>query len=76
MGGGDVDKRHPAKRAATVDFSLLKTEAKTVIKRNIIKEWQHSWDTGSTGRHIYSPQQLGGGGEHFNGIERGPYTIE
>ena len=28
---------------------LSKSEAKGIIKRNIIKEWQNSWDTGNRG---------------------------
>ena len=40
-----------------MDIKLSKSEAKAIIKRNINKEWQHNWDTGTTGRHLYSIQQ-------------------
>ena len=32
-----------------MEISLSKSEAKGIIKRNIIKEWQHSRDTTNTG---------------------------
>lgn len=39
------------------DILFSKSEAKSLIKINIIKEWQHSWEAGGTGRHLYTIQK-------------------
>ena len=49
-----IDYRHYIKHFFKY---ILMDPNKGIIKRNLIKEWQHSWDTGNTGRHLYAVQR-------------------
>ena len=58
-----VDKL--AKRALDRDqicvVPLGKGEAKSFISRYVLRVWQGMWDSGNTGRHLYSVQREVGG---------------
>ena len=50
----DALGKQALKHEEIMDISLSKSEAKGITKRNI-KEWQHSWYTANTGRHLPTP---------------------
>lgn len=45
-----------------IDFNvpLSKCEIKSIIKGNIIKEWQETWNTDNKGRHLYNIKKMVG----------------
>lgn len=55
---GCINFKRMRKQEEILGISLSKSEAKGIIKRNIIKEWQHR-DTANTGWHLYAVQQVG-----------------
>lgn len=52
----DTLAKQALKQEEVMAISLSKCEAKWIIKRSILKEWQHTWDNGETGRHLYAVQ--------------------
>ena len=72
----DALAKQTRKHEEIVDISLSKSEAKGIIKRNIIKECQHSWETANTGRHFYAVQSEVGkvrSAKHLNKTESKTY---
>lgn len=61
---GNEHADHLAKQALTLlevmDISLSKMEAKSLVKRNILAEWQEQWNTSNTGRHLHALQNTVG----------------
>lgn len=43
-----------------IDISISKTEAKSIIKKALIKSWQNIWGKEKFGRHLYSIQRVEG----------------
>jgi len=58
----DTLAKQALERQHKTDILLSKAEVKTIIKRNIMKEWQHSWDVEETGRHLHAVQSEVGKG--------------
>ncbi len=53
----DALAKQALKREEIMDISLSKSEAKGIIERNVMKEWQLRWDTGNTGGRLYAVQR-------------------
>ena len=53
----DASAKQALKHEQIMDIVFSKMEAKGIIKSYLIKEWQHSWDTGNTGQHLYVVQR-------------------
>ncbi len=41
-----------------LNVPLNKGEVKSIIKENIIKEWQEKWNTDNKGRHLYNIKKM------------------
>ena len=53
----DASAKQALKYEQIMDIAFSKMEAKGIIKSYLIKKWQHSWDTGNTGWHLYAIQR-------------------
>lgn len=49
-------KRVTDKSNIDIDVKYSKAEIKSIIKAKTIKKWQHIWDNGCSGRHLYRIQ--------------------
>lgn len=52
----DALAKEALKMEEVMGIALSKSEAKSLIKVKIMKEWQHEWDTAIIGRHLYAVQ--------------------
>lgn len=46
-------KRALRKQGVEMRLKSSKSEAKSVVRRQLLNEWQKWWDMGATGRHLY-----------------------
>lgn len=53
----DVLAKEACKLDEIMEILYSKSEAKVIVKNNIIKEWQCNWDGEVTGRHYYRIQE-------------------
>lgn len=59
-----------------IDISISKTEAKSIIKKALIKSWQNIWGKEKFDRHLYSIQRQVGIWNNETGLNRREDSVQ
>lgn len=62
MEGNELADKYPKKATSKenidVDIKYSKAEVKSIIKEKVQGKWQHLWENGSSGRHLFNIQPV------------------